>query len=137
MRLKVQLSESWSPVENPHGPATFVRHASASPGALQVSWAESDGVSPPPTYADLVQMACEFGEANRLGDVVETLAGSCGFGAMGTAAFRSPGHARVQVWFMCDGRHFINATHVCEREPEPAEVEEAVGILSGLSLSSD
>jgi len=135
MRLKIQIPKSWAAQENPNGPATFCRHLSHIPGPLQVSWAEySHGSIPNPSVQDLQRMAVEFGQKNGCGDLFESGSSSCVFGSMGTAIFRSSQHPRIQLWFLSNGRDFINVTHICPTEPDPIEVQEAQVIVRTLSL---
>ena len=137
MRLKIQLPTNWTQQNNPSGPATFSRQGST--GALHVSWAEYRGAKPLPeiTADSLKTMAIAFGQKHGLGETGESSNGPCGFGRFGTAVFRSNQHPRVQVWFISDGRDHIMATHICDREPHPSEVDEAQHIAASLALVPD
>ena len=135
MRLKIQIPSSWSAQDNPDGPATYCRHESAVPGPLQISWAEySGGPIPNPSAQDLQQMAFEMGHKNGFGAMMESSSGACRFGKMGSAVFRSAQHPRIQIWFLSNGRDFINVTHICPEDPEAAEVSEAQIIVRSLML---
>ncbi|MDB6025038.1 MAG: hypothetical protein JWM68_1261 [Verrucomicrobiales bacterium] len=137
MRLKIELPTTWTQQNNPDGPPTFCRQASTN--AFQVSWAEYRGgkALPEVTADSLKQMATGFGQKNGFGEMVESSGGACRFGSFGTAVFRSAQHPRIQVWFICDGRDHIMATHICDREPEPIEVADAQQITSTLALGPE
>ncbi len=137
MRLKIQLPTTWAQRSNPDGPATFCRKGSTS--AFQVSWAEYRGGKPLPqiTADSLKQMATDFGQKKGLRLMAESSGGPCRFGSFGTAVFHSAQHPRIQVWFICDGREHIMATHICDREPESSEVAEAQQIASSLALGPE
>jgi len=117
MRLKIQIPKSWAAQENPNGPATFCRHLSHIPGPLQVSWAEySHGSIPNPSVAGLAAHGCRvLGRRMVAGIYLSQEAVQCVFGSMGTAIFRSSQHPRIQLWFLSNGRDFINVTHICRR----------------------
>lgn len=136
MNLKIKLLTGWSEHNNPDGPPTYCRALSESPGALQVSWAEYKGGKPPnPSPAALIRMAQEFGQKDDdFGELVETSSGTCDFGTMGTAIFRSPEHPRIQLWFLSNGRDFIMVTHICTTVPDPIEVREAQEIVRMLKI---
>jgi hypothetical protein len=137
MRLKIELPATWKQYDNPDGPATFCRARSSN--HFQVSWAEYRGrkALPEITADSLERMATDFGRKNRFGKLVESSGGECRFGQFGTAVYRSDRHARVQVWFVSDGRDHIMATHMCEDEPPAAEVAEAQQIAISLALGSE
>jgi hypothetical protein len=136
MRLKIQLPSDWGPFEN--ATDIFYRLTSKDSGALQLSFTEyKSGEIPNPTPDDLKRLAVESGNNKPLGEVVESSAGPCVFGAMGTAVFRAPEHARFQIWFLSNGGDFITATHVCIEEPDPKEVAEAQQIVCNLTLGPD
>ena len=137
MRLKIELPTTWAQEDNPNGPATFCRHASTN--AFQVSWAEYRGgkALPEITAESLKQMATDFGKKNGFGQMAESSGGACRFGSFGTAVFRSAEKARIQVWFISDGRNHIMATHICDREPESSEVVEVQQIASSLALGPE
>ena len=86
---------------------------------FQVSWAEYQGRKsfPRVTVESLEQFAMDFDRKNEFGKVVESAGGECRFGKYGTAVFRSPRHARIQVWVVSDGRDHILATYICDDEP--------------------
>ena len=133
MRLKIELFPNWAQHDNPDGPATFCRTDGA--GAFQVSWAEHTAGKPPNIAAEsCLAMAKTFGEKNNLGELIESNSGSCRYGLYGTATFRSDRDPRIQIWFISDGTNCIMATHVCNVDPDAAEVTEAQQIASTLAL---
>jgi uncharacterized protein (TIGR03067 family) len=134
MRLKIELPRTWAQKENPDGPATFTRQGSTN--AFQVSWAEyRGGELPTKVTADrLKEMAVDFGQKKRFGDLVESSSGACRYGSFGTAVFSTADYPRIQVWYVSNGRDFIMATHICDRNPDPAEVAEVQQIAQSLAL---
>ena len=135
MSLNIKLPKGWSDYDNPHGPPTYVRELSETPGPLQISWAEyKGGTLPNPTADDLKHMAEEFGEKHDFGDLVESSNSPCVFGTMGTAVFRSSENPRIQMWHLSNGRDFIMVTHICPTEPDPIEVREAQEIVRTLTI---
>jgi hypothetical protein len=135
--LKIQLPKFWAQQSNPDGPATFSRRGSSN--AFQVSWAEyRKGELPDPTTADsLQQMATSFGQKQGFGEMLGSESGDCTFGTFGNAVFRSAEYPRIQVWFISNGRDFIMATHICDREPEASEIAEVRQIASNLTLGPE
>jgi hypothetical protein len=81
-------------------------------------------------------MACDFGRSQNSGQLVESTCGPCTFGGLGTAVFRSNQHARIQIWFLSNGRDFIMVTHICTSAPDPKEVAEVQQIVPGLTLGA-
>jgi hypothetical protein len=134
MRLKSESPAAWSQRNDPKGPATYCRQGGA--GVLQVSWAEYRGPRRPGelTTDDLKQMAIALGEKHGYGELIDTSRGMCPFGRFVAVVFRSADHPRTRVWFITDGRDCIQATHICDREPESSEVAEAQQIAATLGL---
>jgi len=140
MRLKIKIPEAWAyqPKQDKLPPYLFYRRQSSASGPLQISWVETSGGSPlSSNQQELQQMVSDFGQQNGYGDLVESSCGSCVFGSVATAVFRSPKHPRIQIWFLCNGREMITATHVCEQQPDSIEVSEAQEIVSKLTLGPD
>jgi hypothetical protein len=138
-RIKIELPEGWGDYtdQNPDGPPTYLRTASKVPGPLQISFGlYESGDIPDPSKEDLMDMARGLGLGHGWGDVISTASGECGFGRFGTAVFRSDEHDRIQVWYLCNGRDFIFATHICPEAPDPQEVEEADRIVKALTLEA-
>jgi hypothetical protein len=136
-RLQITLPRGWVDYshENPDGPPTYLRDLSSDPGPLQVSWAEyKSGPVPNPSATDLEQMSREHGQES-FGAAIESSSGTCDFGHMGTAIFRSAEHSRVQFWHISNGRDIIMVTHICPEEPDPDEVREVQDIVRALTLS--
>src|SRR3954470_22278831 len=124
MKLKIELRPGWVQMENPNGPATF--GCENGSGAFQVSWAEYRGGELPAgvTPERLKQMAENFGRSKNFGMMGESSGGNCPYGMFGTAVFRSLTHARIQAWFISDGRDHIMATHICTTSPNENEIAE-------------
>jgi hypothetical protein len=140
MRLKIELPGGWidRSAENPDGPPTFVCDNSANPGAFQVSWATyTGGDIPNPSEEFLEGMAKSSGTDQSCGELIESSSGTCRFGKMGTAVFRSPEYPRVQFWHLSNGRDFIMVTHICAADPVAREVREAHQIVATLTLGED
>jgi hypothetical protein len=136
MRLKIQLPTTWAQQPNLNGPPTFRRRGSSN--AFQVSWAEyRGGELPDVSTAKLMELAKGFGQQKGLDQLLESSNGQCGFGSFGTAVFRSTKFARVQIWFISDGRAVVMATHICGREPETDEITEVQQIASTIALGPD
>jgi hypothetical protein len=137
LRLKIELPTTWAQKDNPDGPATFCREDGS--GAFQVSWAEYRGgqLSADVSSQSLKQMAERFGRQKGFGEMIESSEGECRYGTYGTGVFRSAEHARIQVWFISDGRDHIMATHICSAEPERSEVAEAQQIAASLALGPE
>jgi hypothetical protein len=136
MRLKIQLIEDWKQVANTEGPATFLRGGSSN--AFQVSWAEFKGATPANISGEnLKEMSIQLGENNNWGTLLESMIGTCTFGAYATAIFRSSSHPRLQVWCLTDGGNCIIATHVCDNEPSPEELHEVKQMAINLSLGPE
>ena len=137
MRLKIHLFDGWRQATNTNGPASFYRGRSDNP--LQISWAEYRGQKPLRSVStqELQDTAVRFGRQNRFGELVESSGGSCAFGSFGTAIFHSAAHARIQVWFVTDGRDHILGTYVCSKDPDPAEVREVQQIMSTVTLAPE
>jgi hypothetical protein len=136
MRLKVKLPRYWAASND--GRPIYISLASNKSGALQISWAEyKGGELPNPTPQDLQNSAADFGKAQNLGELIENSSGPCVFGTFGTAVFRSAEIPRFQIWFLSNGRDFINAWHTCTSEPDPAEIADAQAIVRELTLGPD
>lgn len=137
MRLKIQLLDGWRQATSTNGPATFYRGQSDSP--LQISWAEYRGQKPLRSVStdQLEDTAVRFGQQQGFGELVESSGGSCAFGSFGTATFHSTAHPRIQVWFVTDGRDHILGTHICSKDPDPAEVREVQEIMSRVTLAPE
>jgi hypothetical protein len=135
-RLRVFLLPNWAQADNPDGPATFYRTDSDDSGALQVSYAEYKACKVPnQSPDDLVEFAQGSGQRHDAGELVGTHSGACVLGSFGAAVFRSAEYPRIQVWWVCNGRDFVLATHIGTVEPEAAEVSEAQEIVGMLLLS--
>ena len=136
-RLQIQLYHGWSDHshENQGALATYVRDASAAPGALQVSIAEFRGPTPPKlTKEKLVALAVHMGAQPGF-EQVSTACGGCQFGHWGSAVFRSERHPRAQYWHLSDGSDVIFVTHICEVEPDSLEIAEAQEIVESMHLA--
>lgn len=136
--IRAKLPRGWSDhsLENPDGPATFLRDISSEPSVLQVSFAlQKAGEIPNPSREDLVKLANKTGEDMLLGNLIETSSGKCAFGIFGTAIFKSKQNPRTQIWYLSDGSNFILATHICVGDPQAEEVAEAQRIVSNLYIS--
>jgi hypothetical protein len=134
--LFVPLPDGWSDRSGSHptGPSTYIRHASAEPGALQISLAEyKHGAIPNLDSAGLINVARSVGK--QLGEIVEESSGSCALGRYGYVLFRSAHVARAQVWCLTDGHVAVLATHICQHPPEAVEIQEARAIVEGLRLT--
>jgi len=137
MRLTIKLFDAWRQAPSTNGPASFYRGRSDNP--LQVSWAEYRGQKPLRSVStqELQDTAVRFGQQNGFGELVESSGGSCAFGSFGTATFHSAAHPRIQVWFVTDGRDHILGTHICSKDPDPAEVREVQQIMSTVTLARE
>jgi hypothetical protein len=137
MRLKIELPEGWTQRKTRDCPTTFCRQTSSN--VFQVSWAEYRGKKslPNATPDSLKAMAMNLGEKSGFGSVVESGGGPCGYGTFGSVVFRNPQHPRVQVWFISDGRDYIMATYICDREPESDELTDVQQIAKSLALGPE
>jgi hypothetical protein len=136
-RVKVNLLPGWTDYsyENPEGPPTFLRDASSESGPLQVSWAwYASGKEPNPTDEELIGLAKGFGKGFDEPELLETSSGKCAIGRYGTAVFRTKESARVQAWYLSNGRDFVTVTHIGVGQPEPEEVAGAQQIVEQLRI---
>ena len=136
--LRVNLLPGWTDHsdENPDGPLTYVRDASESPGALQIScaWYVS-GEVPDPDDDDLINLAKGIADTFDAAELVETKSGTCRIGRYGSAVFRCSGFPHVQAWHLSNGRDLIMVTHICAgADPDPAELHEAQEIVEALDI---
>jgi len=130
--IKINLVEGWKNYDNPSGPLTYL-HSNAN--ALQISWNEYiSGPEPHSDPKELEKMSIEFGKKFGLGDSIKSTSGTCEFGYMGTAIFKSENYPRVQVWQLSNGRDFITATHICAEVPEQKEINDVQDMVQKLIL---
>ena len=80
-------------------------------------------------------MAQGTGQHSNAGSLLESLSGVCNLGSYGSAVFESTEYPRIQFWYLCNGRDFVLATHVCSVKPDAEEVAEAQQIIGMLGLS--
>lgn len=133
----MNLVPGWSDFshENPDGPPTFLRDASPSPGPLQISCAwHTSGDEPNPNDRDLIGLTEGAGASFEMPKLLESYSGACAIGRFGTAVFRCKDAARVQAWYLSNGRDFINVTHICSEDVEPTEIREAQKIAEDLRI---
>jgi hypothetical protein len=77
----------------------------------------------------------EYGAGNlEGGTITERASGPCAFGSFGAAVARTTDGGRLHVWVLSDGWDFILATHTCDREPDPAEIQGAQAIVDRVLL---
>lgn len=134
-RLQIKLPSGWSDCSADNdGAPTYIRELSDEAGPLQVSWAEyTSGEIPDPSTDDLIQMSRELGQSQGFGGLIESSGGTCDFGRLGTAVFRSSDQ-RVQIWHLSNGRDFITVTHIGPRHPDSDELREAQEIVRTITL---
>jgi hypothetical protein len=136
-RLRVNLPPTWSDQsgEYPEGPPTYIRLASANPGALQISWASYTRAGPPPPITDegLIQLATRL--ATSSGErVVSQKNGDSNWGRFGCVVAITP-QQRLQVWVINNGRDKILVTHTGPNPPDEAELSEADQIVMDIGVT--
>ena len=127
-RLRIKLQRGWTPINNPKA-YICIRETSAEPGEMQFSSAVYKPGRPLPkvvTEDGLIEMCRKImaGEVPSGREILKQ-SGNCDFGAFGTVALRGESPAYFQAWVLSNGRDFILITHVCPKEPDPAEITEA------------
>jgi hypothetical protein len=136
LRISLHLPNGWFDHSraSPNGPSLYYRHLSKYAGALQVSLAEyKPGKIPNMNPATLINIA--RGVGSRFGRIVEETSGGCVLGEFGSVLLQSDRIARAQVWCLTDGHVAVLVTHVCERSPDPVEIDEVQSIVRNLQVS--
>jgi hypothetical protein len=133
--VQIRLHEGWSDRshENQGALATYVRDDSKVPGVLQVSVVFRGATPPELTMEKQIAIAVQLGTQPGF-EQISTASGDCRFGHWGSAVFRSEGH-RAQCWLLSNGRDAILVTHICQAEPDPAEIAEAQEIVEWMHLA--
>jgi hypothetical protein len=139
-KLKIKLFDGWRAVENPEGPATYVREASVHSGALQFSIAHyHKGLVQNATEESLVDVSKKV-VLNHAAEcrIISTRSGMCNFGMFGTAVARGKDGTYAQAWVISDKCDFILVTHTCDKEPDAQEIREAeqIALKTGVGYSS-
>ena len=125
-RLKLRLLHGWKAVENPQGPATYCREASANSGALQFSFTQyRSGALPNAAEDQLTGICRNLAAKMRGGKIISSRSGACDFGIYGTVVARGDEPAYFQAWVISNRRDFVLVTHTCTVEPDPLEIQEA------------
>jgi hypothetical protein len=135
LQVSLQLPKGWynHSSQNPKEPLLYRRHLSKYAGALQISLAEYvPGKIPDLNATTLINIAKQ--SSSDLGEVIEEASGDCVLGAFGTVVRKSNRVARAQAWSLTDGHVIVFVTHICERSPDPTEVDEVQNIVRGLRV---
>jgi hypothetical protein len=91
------------------------------------------GKIPNMNSATLISVAKNLG--SNLGQVVEETTGKCSLGDLGSVLFHSDRVTRAQVWCLTDGHVAVLVTHICEKPPDPAEIDEVQTIVQNLTVT--
>ena len=136
-RLKVSPLPTWSDKsrDNPQGPPTYIRHASANPGALQVSWASYTAAGAPPRMTDdgLIQLAMRLATGSGA-QFVSRHNGNSSWGRFGCVVATTPQH-RMQIWVINSGPESVLVTHTGPNPPDEVEILEAEQIAMGILVT--
>jgi hypothetical protein len=135
LRVKLHLPDGWfdHSQKDSNGPSLYYRHLSEFSGALQISLAEyRRGQIPNMNSAALIKIA--KGVTSDLGEAVEETSGSCTLGQFGSVCVRSNRVVRAQAWCLTDGHVAVLVTHICEKSPDPLEIEEVQKIVNTLEV---
>lgn len=136
-RLKINLLPTWSDKsgDSPQGPWTYVRHASANPGALQVSWARYTRPGPPLEMSDERLVSVVRGLAAKPGaQILSQSNGNSIWGRFGCVVATTP-KFRFQAWLINKGPDNVLVTHTAPLTVDEEELSEAEQIAMGIYVA--
>lgn len=133
--LQIRILPDWVNQKNEAGLDTLFRKTSEYPQPLQISYGiYKSGKIPDPSKDELLDMSRDVGLKKGFVEIIEIDSGDCLMGKYGSATFETIKFPRFQIWHLSNGKDFIFASHICEKEPTKEEVLESKIIVMNLNL---